>query len=158
MRAITQEPQHAAGDQLVDPFQHPDLHIRRDLVIQRLYLGPDAAQSEHITGNGVGAGNIDQPHARALSDFRREPAANPVDHGIGDNRGNDFPAQTVFHDLVAEFVTQWRREVTHQVFFKLRIIGQVRSQQFVIQPDFRIRHQNGNFRSGQTDSSVLPIL
>ena len=73
----------------------------------------------------------------------------PVDHRVGQHRGDQLPAQAMVEQIIAEGFHQFLRKVMQHVLVKERIIGDIRRQQGIEQRILGIGQQHRQFRAGQ---------
>ena len=143
---------------MVDVEGHRRLRRRRHLGVEAGDGLPQLAEGKDLARDGVGAGDVGRRHAGLFHELGDEGAADPVDHGIGDTGGDDLAAQPVPRDTGLEFVLNRPREIGDQVLGQLGIVGQVGVQDLVIQPDFAVGHEHGDFRPGQPDFVLGPLF
>jgi hypothetical protein len=106
-------------------------------------LCPDHVGS---SGPGLRRQSVEAGDARLVHEL--------VDH----NRGNDLPVQPVPSHLVGVALSHQAREVVDQPAFHIRVIGQVRGQDVVLENDFGVGEQRGKLRRGQALVGASPDL
>ena len=157
VRRLSNEDSGDGLNQVVDAPHHVTLQGGVERPGELLDRRPPLAGQGDIPGDPIGAHRLCRACTHLGLEARDEGRTLGVEHPVGDDGGDQLPAQGVLFDVVAEPVDDWRREIATKVIRELRRIGQIGSDQIVGELLLGIRHDHGELRACHWQAVARPL-
>ena len=128
---------------------HVVLQGRRYLIVERLDHLPDLTSLTQLPSDDIGPRDRYDVGAGILLHAPNERRAHTVDDVVGDQGGQYFAAQAVSGQQILVTLAQNRREIALRIHREEVLEAFLRRCQSVVQIDFRVAQNHGDFRAGK---------
>ncbi len=155
--AVGEQPVRHVPQQPARLVLHRVLHFGGDACVEGFDLRPGAAHVEDFARRRVSACDLRRLRARFFLRARHERRPHTIDEAVGGRSRDDFAPQPVLANGATEPFLHGRREVAGQLRVQIRVLGDVRSQQVIVEPDLAVGEQHGQLGTGQSPAAFAPL-